>query len=1023
MKFRKRLVYLLSISFATLGLLSGCGPSGNNEDGEYHDIGGHPALVTMHRVEGLTAPEGFEESLVYKDENYEQKQKFVFDSKPGEDVRIVNPSPDTITAEEIERDVKVKDAYYVEDPDTSKSLLYGGRTARKKYHLVDANTLRGIDKLKPYSSAILKLEEPTEGGDLTIYEKEEGSPLNFEGKDPSVNELIVATERDEVEEFDPNVEEMKGLQYGKCVDKMDLSHSVEGNFLYSESVGLKEGDQFYIGDNEEFDSDATFYTFIKEEIVPQGYLVTYTVPDYSKCYNQLNIHHDETPINLDESDKPITMPTAEDLIRDIDKDGNINTLLEEGVAQELDTNEELSKSLFGAWKPSISFNLKIKTYIVNVKIGFDFGGPAFCMNFTITFNAIISQSEGGTWFLGGSVSLWFRKTMSTYTDFSVKLLPYPKINYIVCVKTISEVAVNFYFGISYGMKPDKATLDKEKEVKGLQDSIDQAWGDRGAMVGDAGGGGNGGGAAAGGGDSGVGIGGGNNVGGGGDNAPAQSGNKIELDVTANTVQDGDELQPLLTYNSPTPRNALGDDDHDYGGDNYMKKRYSGSGIVISGPGIPVPAGPVTIEFGVSLIFMPDIQGRLFVTYNHVSCDVSAKVVKGFEVPEAYGEQVEYSRSRWVIGLYVKLGFEFGIMGEAIIYVSGCKALFYAAVQVTVGIYFKIQGVGCIIFGDGIDTTFMVYASLEVGFFVRVQIVLNLMDDLFVITITPLDHKFNPFFAFGTNLHFINFVKGKEEFEWVGGHYININDMDILNLTWFSTSNFSVGDGHYDWNFKTLYISVFGVNKKRLFKKLEILEGAQYLTFDSEKGWFEVNDDAPTSFDFKFEVSIDPWLGCTCDSKKFLVHYYSDKLRAISFDGFPNAYEENGIHIGDGLIVQGEYYKAPEMPNKADGTPFVGWLGSNGLFLRPGEIMEVGSTSLSFTQVFMEPVFYMVQFFDGNNSLISSQKIAPGGIPVEPTAEARDAKMNGATFVCWDRPVGEVYSNFNIYGIYVKGEKL
>lgn len=1005
MKARNRLIQFLCIAATALTFLNGCNKGGSKEDeSEYVDIGGHPAEVTLTRDPNLKPPAGFEDSLVYKDENYEQKQKFVFDAAPGEDVRIVNPSPEIITKEDIEHDISVKDAFYTDDINPSPSVFHRSSSPYKKFTLLDANTKRNINKLEPNGKAIIRLNEPTQGGDLTIYEKEEGSPLNFEAKDPSVNELIVATSRPEVEEFDPNDDEIRGLLYSKCVDKMDLTSKIEGQFIYSEQLGLNQGDQFFIGNSVEFDSSSTFYTFLKEESVAKGYLVSYTVPDYSKCYSKLDIHHDEQEVDLDSYDDPVKMPSAEELVRSIDQDGKLNSILDEEVLKEIQTNNELCKKMFGkGWQPSLTFNIRIKTYVVTVAINFNTSGPAFCMNFAITFNALVSQKSYGSWLLSGGVNIFFRKTISTYTDFSIKLFPYPRINYVLATKTISEVSVNFFIGITFSMKTEKADedkVDKGSQIQQLQNDIVEDMGNAAPIGGDPGG--------------------------GGEPVPVPEPVPV-LDPNQNVADvGGDNPEPASLDNiNVVPRGVkrdVGDDNTHYGGDKLGDKRYAGVGLVISGPGLVIPIGPVQLEIGIALVINPDIQGRIFVTYNHVSCDVVCKVVKGFDEPEGFGDNVEYSRSRWVIGAYVKLGFEVGIMLELQVYIAGAKAVFYASIQALFGIYFNLQGVGIMTFGSSLDFVAMLYASFEVGFFFRVSLVLNILDDTIIVSFKAFEKRWPPFFAFGTNLHFLQFNTDRDEFDWYGGHYINIDDMGVLNLTWFSTSSFTVGDGQYSWFYEEVFYSAFGRGYKRLFDDLDILEGGEYITFDFKHGWFEVKDNAPEMFTFKFKVSIDKWLGCTCDDESFTVHYFSNKLRAIKFEGFPNPYENNGVHVGGGLIKQGEIYEAPNMPAKEDGTPFYGWLATNGLFMKAGEQMEVGSMSLTFNPVYRPQVTYVVQFYDGYNNLICKQNVAPGGSAVAPNPETRDAKMGDAKFVCWDREFDNVYSNFNVYGIYTTGGK-
>ena len=60
-------------------------------------------------------------------------------------------------------------------------------------------------------------------------------------------------------------------------------------------------------------------------------------------------------------------------------------------------------------------------------------------------------------------------------------------------------------------------------------------------------------------------------------------------------------------------------------------------------------------------------------------------------------------------------------------------------------------------------------------------------------------------------------------------------------------------------------------------------------------------------------------------------------------------------------------------------------------------------------------WYTVSFFDGNSTLIDSQRIDEGQDAVEPSEEAR--AMEGYDFIGWDRSYYHVTKNLEIYGIY------
>ena len=972
------------VSIIAASLLAGCGSS--DASSSLTDKYGNPVEVTIRQVDHIDEPEDFDERHRFVNPEFDEDKKMIFDAKPGESINIINPSTEAISAEDVAKMVTIEDGFAEEDSSVLPASLLrkaAGVSNKKAFKIADPYSKKPIRTIAPHAKAALLLDEPTRGGELTVYSKEEGSPLNFEDKSPSVNELIVATSRPEVENYDPN-SQVLGLLYSKVVDMGTLDSKIEGNFVYRESVPLQEGDQFFIGDSETLDASATFFSFLSQAPVSNGYLIQYTVPDYSVCYNAFDVHKQNEPLNLEDERVEFTAPTEEELLRELDEDGGFIDIYENEVLPNLLMNdEELMSQLMpkGAWNMNASFSLIFDRLSISAGMEFSVSGSSFFISFNLSVSGkIVDEANkdspiGSGWITGG-VSIYVKKTYSTYMDFSISMAPYPKLKYVVAQKTLDETSVSFSIGISAAMKKYDLNQDIAEQKSNLDNVLANA-----APIGDV----------------------------------------PDAAVMVETLDNGNKLFAIEPKNKPD-YNA---DEKKYDGlrgfDRDKTGKYVGNGLVIAGPGFHFPVTPyVTIEMGISVFFTPTIEGRLFISYTKVSESIVCKVNKGFEIPEGYSDSVEYSHSYWTIGVYVRLGLEAGFIFETIIYPTGCKKIFMVNIAFTIGLYFMVKGVAMMYWGDDVDFSVMGYVSIEFGFLFRINIRAIGLDGVIMLDLMAWSFKY-PIFAFGTNLHFLDWVSKEDELDFSSGHYININDLGILELIYFSTDSMNVHRGVFSWDFETYFASAVVPIKLDLFDDLTITEGKDYVKFNDKLGCFEVEDSAPAMFDFKFKVSINRWLGVGVSDKTFTVHFLSSKFRAISFEGYEQGPSElpGGIHLGGGMLEQGAVYQAPAMPSK-DGQPFFGWLGNNGLYLQPGEQMTVGATSITFKPLWRAPVTYTVNFFDGNNNLISSQKIASGGSAVEPSPEVRDAKMGGKTFIGWDRKFDDVHSNFNVYGIYAEG---
>ena len=76
-----------------------------------------------------------------------------------------------------------------------------------------------------------------------------------------------------------------------------------------------------------------------------------------------------------------------------------------------------------------------------------------------------------------------------------------------------------------------------------------------------------------------------------------------------------------------------------------------------------------------------------------------------------------------------------------------------------------------------------------------------------------------------------------------------------------------------------------------------------------------------------------------------------------------------------------------------------------------------STDIIINANYIETALYTVNFYNGNEILISSQTVEAGKNATEPEESVRD--MFGYTFLGWDRSYLSVSKNLDIYGVYCK----
>lgn len=86
------------------------------------------------------------------------------------------------------------------------------------------------------------------------------------------------------------------------------------------------------------------------------------------------------------------------------------------------------------------------------------------------------------------------------------------------------------------------------------------------------------------------------------------------------------------------------------------------------------------------------------------------------------------------------------------------------------------------------------------------------------------------------------------------------------------------------------------------------------------------------------------------------------------------------------------------------------------FVEWGEYAKGGTDAdIVINAVYNEVNLYTVNFYNGNEALISSQKIEEGANAIEP--QESDKAMDGYKFLGWDRSYLNVCKNINVYGVY------
>lgn len=142
-----------------------------------------------------------------------------------------------------------------------------------------------------------------------------------------------------------------------------------------------------------------------------------------------------------------------------------------------------------------------------------------------------------------------------------------------------------------------------------------------------------------------------------------------------------------------------------------------------------------------------------------------------------------------------------------------------------------------------------------------------------------------------------------------------------------------------------------------------------------------------------------------------VHFLSDKAVWVSFDGQNRK-----------AYLPGDKVQFPR-PTNIPGKVFRGYNFDGKLYHSFDEFI-MPDHDVDFEVIYIDDKEFTVEYYDGNNNLVYTEKVFNQDSAIGPSASVRDAKMTDEfEFICYDQPLDCITSDMKVHAIYTrKGDR-
>lgn len=349
----------------------------------------------------------------------------------------------------------------------------------------------------------------------------------------------------------------------------------------------------------------------------------------------------------------------------------------------------------------------------------------------------------------------------------------------------------------------------------------------------------------------------------------------------------------------------------------------------------------------------------------------------------------------------KFNFEFFLRLRLSFFITGLKWLAALYLDLDGGVYLSINGFG----GVSYDIVNDVW-NADIGFLIELGLKLTVS-----IGFSILDHALfhwdvfdlrKPLIKVGNTDRIEDRVSGDIH---LGKKETKIDDTNLLAFTVMDGLTMSTSVKTFHFNDKmTIIDSIFMGDPVGVRLVDSLTSSSEYLRI--EDGKFVIAEGAPNAFDATLTLKISNALSFISMSFTVNVHYVNENAHYASFDG------TNRVPLLPGEEV---IFPAPET---RDGQIFKGWL-LDGEKVDLSKPFLMPDRDVNFESRYIQEIYFNVEFYDGFNNLICTVSVLNEDAAEAPDPATRDARMEGYSFVRWDKDFSSVTDHMKVRGIYAR----
>lgn len=390
-------------------------------------------------------------------------------------------------------------------------------------------------------------------------------------------------------------------------------------------------------------------------------------------------------------------------------------------------------------------------------------------------------------------------------------------------------------------------------------------------------------------------------------------------------------------------------------------------------------GFIEVDFSIYLDFEIKVEGQANYVYENRIVKITTCYGNGTKFNNSESTDIT-SKKESALTFCGRFEARVGLLFEVSVSITGLSWFISIGIEIEFGLYLRLQGLVMVefnpilMFGGG---------ELEFGVFFKSNFFGKIL--FFKIQLFPISFEI-PILSFGNSFAYVNFANYEKNI------YIdeNVFDLEKTNLNEMIK---------YDANDMLFSVEQVDFNTKTPVSFNFYLRSGEYAYVDGNK--IIVKDNHPVFFEDDLIIWFNN-VGVNCDLVKTVHLVFKDQnYYKLSFNNESNYYKEGSIVSLPKLESSTEYI-------------FKGWTdGVN--FYNDNLIMP--NHDITLEPVFEKVYYFTVNFYNGNNQLISSQVVEKNHAAIPPTDS--ETYIEGYTFVGWDRDFSNITEDTNVYGIYAR----